>query len=319
MRRFWIDNDRALLTQINLLWKELPQDLRPTGEAVPATTVVFEAVEFIKLLRSKLDVHDLAERITEFDDFYDDRVKDRPNFYTVPPPANAPTKPKKIAANPESAVQFNPPPVTTIPAPTLPPPVASAPQQFAFFNGRLVKLTPTAPQPLQQPRIGIGTGQAITVMPLRQPNPVGTNLTPGPRIVSVNSIREPLKEPAVIRYDRPDNTTRALDFLKKAVQTKLKQPDHIRHSSNCLDTCPCKEKELPPDKTRQFRDFATDNYKTHALKLMQITMDDVDDSLKHQIYKEHLFYTIFDLCSFNIKKLRKFLICADTKEGKFDD
>ena len=46
---------------------------RVNDETLPSSVVVFEALEYIRKLKGVLDIHDIADRITEFDDLYDDR------------------------------------------------------------------------------------------------------------------------------------------------------------------------------------------------------------------------------------------------------
>ena len=73
-RRIWLDDSQVTLKHLLLLWKELPQDVRMNEASLPASLVVFEALEYVRKLKSILDVHDVADRITELDDIYDDRL-----------------------------------------------------------------------------------------------------------------------------------------------------------------------------------------------------------------------------------------------------
>ena len=103
--RIWLDDIKFTLKNIFLLWRELPQDVRIDEETLPASMVLYEVLEYLRKLKSTLDIHDIADRITELDDLFDDRLRDLGSHREMPMPEPQPQSASQIAANKQNYLE----------------------------------------------------------------------------------------------------------------------------------------------------------------------------------------------------------------------
>ena len=100
-----MDDIKVTLKNIFCLWRELPQDVRIDEETLPASIVLFEVLEYLRKLKSTLDIHDIADRITEMDDLYDDRLRELGSHREVPKEEPKPQTAAQIQANKQNYLE----------------------------------------------------------------------------------------------------------------------------------------------------------------------------------------------------------------------
>ena len=83
-----------------------------------------------------------------------------------------------------------------------------------------------------------------------------------------------------------------------------------------METCPCKELELTPILQGKFSNFLPATYCDYAIELMTCAKDDADPVTREPNIRELFFYSLFDLCSYNVRKMRKFLLMLSSEYGK---
>jgi len=310
-RRIWLDDSQVTLKHLLLLWKELPQDVRINESSLPSSLVVFEALEYIRKLKSILDIHDLSDRITELDDIYDDRLRDLGAFREIPNPVVSDTKPLVQQTDKMAEQDYNQTTTKSVGTPTIMA-AQSATAQFALLNGKLVKIAPytgTA-TPVSQSNSGVGQPRP-TLMPPGAGQLVYTKQgSTGSTAIRLEKQGNSQQHPVATSISASSQMTveASLAVASAVAKVRASAPDETRHGLHCLDTCPCKEPQLELSVLEKFSTFKTDTYKDYAIHLMISGKDDEDPTTREPAVREHLFYSLFELCSYNLKKMRKLLL-----------
>ena len=65
----------------------------------------------------------------------------------------------------------------------------------------------------------------------------------------------------------------------------------------------------------KFSNFLPATYCEYAIELMTSAKDDADPVTREPNIRELFFYSLFDLCSYNVRKMRKFLLMLSSEYG----